>query len=64
MKQYDVRPSVRPFVCPIRPLQQCAVGLLLWARHVGNIDRLLQQRRTAGKYRQCHAVSVKSSACY
>jgi len=28
-------------VCPTRPLQQRAAGLLLWARRVGDIDRLL-----------------------
>jgi len=30
---------------PIRPLQQCAAGLLLWARLVGDIDRLLHNRQ-------------------
>jgi len=31
-----------PSVCPIRLLQQCAAGLLLWAHHpVGDIDWLL-----------------------
>jgi len=33
--------SVRLSVCPIRPLQQRAAGLLLWARQAGDIDRLL-----------------------
>jgi len=37
--------SVRLSVCLIRPLQQCAAGLLLWARRVGDIDRLLHDRR-------------------
>jgi len=34
-------------VCPIRPLQQHAAGLLLWAPQigVGDIDRLLRQAR-------------------
>jgi len=41
MKRYGVHPSV----CPIRPPQQRAAGLLLWARRTGDIDRLLQQRR-------------------
>jgi len=34
-------PPVCPSVCPIRTLQQRAAGLLLWARRVGDIDRLL-----------------------
>jgi len=37
--------SVRMSVCPIRPLQQRAAGLLLWARRAGDIDRLLHGRR-------------------
>ena len=41
----SVCPSVRPSVCPIRPLQQSAAGLLLWARRAGDIDRLLHGRR-------------------
>jgi len=41
MRQY----GVPTFVCPIRKLQQRTAGLLLWARRVGDIDRLLQQRR-------------------
>jgi len=32
--------SVRPSVCPTRPLQAAAAGLLLWARRTGDIDRL------------------------
>jgi len=36
MKRYGVCPAV----CPIRPLQQRAAGLLLWARRIGDIDRL------------------------
>jgi len=59
MKQYGVRPSVRPSVCSIRPLQHRAAGLLLWARRAGVIDRLLQQRRAASECRQCHVVSVR-----
>jgi len=34
MKRYGGRPSV----CPIRLLQERAVGLLLWARRVGDIN--------------------------
>jgi len=30
-----VRPSVRPSVCPIRPPQAAAAGLLLLAQHAG-----------------------------
>jgi len=37
--------SVRLSFCPIRPLQQRAAGLLLWARRAGDIDRLLHGRR-------------------
>jgi len=33
--------SARLSVCPVRPLQQRAAGLLLWARWVGDIERLL-----------------------
>ena len=45
----SVRPSVCLSVClsvcPIyQPLQQRAAGLLLWARRVGDIDRLLHGR--------------------
>jgi len=36
MKWYSVRPSVRLFVCPIHLLQQCVVGLLLWAWRAGD----------------------------
>ena len=45
MKRYGVRLSVCLSVCSIRPLQQRVAGLLLWARRVGDINRLLQQRR-------------------
>jgi len=38
------RSGVRPSVCPICPLQQRAAGLLLWARWVGDNDRLLHGR--------------------
>ena len=48
MKLSSVRPSVCLSVCPIiRPLHAAAVGLLLWARRPGDIDRLLDGRRSA-----------------
>ena len=48
MKLSSVRPSVRLSVCPIiRPLHAAAVGLLLWARRPGDIDQLLDGRRSA-----------------
>ena len=40
-KRYNAHPSV----CPICPLRQRAAGLMLWARRVGAIDRLLHGRR-------------------
>ena len=42
MKLVPVRQSVSPFVCPsTRPQQQtAAAGLLLWARPLGDVDRL------------------------
>ena len=45
-------PSVRLSVCPsvlsiIRSLRFAASGLLLWARHAGDIDRLLHGWRSA-----------------
>jgi len=58
--------SVRPSVCPIRSLQQLAAGLLLWARQVGDIDRLMHGRRRSRTGRsatrgticgQCHVYS-------
>jgi len=39
--------SVRPSVCPIRRLPQREAGLLLWARQVGDIVRLLQDGAAA-----------------
>ena len=46
MKRYGICPYFRPSVCPsVRPLQQRAAGLLLWARRVADIDRLLHGRR-------------------
>jgi len=45
MKRYDVRPSIRSSA----PSACCSgvrwVWLLLWVRRVGDIGRLLQQRR-------------------
>jgi len=41
VKRYGVRPSLRPSVYSIRSLHQHAAGLLLGARPVGDIDRLL-----------------------
>jgi len=35
-----------------------AAGLLLWAQRAGHIDRLLQQWHAAGKFGQCHVVSI------
>ena len=43
--------SVRLSVCPIRLLQQRAAGLLLWARPVGDSDRLLHRRHPAAARR-------------
>jgi len=55
MNRYGVRPSV----CPICPLQQRAVGFAAVGPVAGDIDRLLQQRRAAAEYGQCHVVSVR-----
>jgi len=55
MNRYGVRPSV----CPIFPLQQRAVGFAAVGPVVGDIDRLLQVRRAAAEYGQCHVVSVR-----
>jgi len=37
--------ELRLSVCPIRPPYAAAAGLLLWARRVEDIDRLLHGRR-------------------
>jgi len=58
MKRSGVRPSVRPSVCPIRPLQQRAAGLLLWTRTISDIARLLHGRRRGSKCGQCHVVTA------
>ena len=43
------RSCVRLSVCPIcQPLQQRAVGLLLWAPRAGDIDRLLHGASATG----------------
>jgi len=63
----SVRPSVcllvRLFVCSIRPLQQRAAGLLLWARWVGDIDRLLHGRapQQHGAAARCAAANAGSA---
>jgi len=44
---------------PIRPLQQRAAGLLLWASSAGNISRLLQSRRSAP---QQHGAKARRAA--
>jgi len=44
-KKLSLRLSVCPSVCPSCSLQQRAAGLLLRARRVGDIDRLLHGRR-------------------
>jgi len=59
--------SVRLSVCPVRPLNAAAVGLLLLARRAGDIDRLLlgaqhQLRRStarSSRWGQCHVVSTR-----
>jgi len=43
----NIRPSVRPVY---RPLQQCAAGLLLWARPARDIGRLLHGASAAGAF--------------
>jgi len=40
-----------PSVCPIRPLYIAAVGLLLWAQRVGDIDQLLHGWRRSSTTR-------------
>ena len=62
------RSSVHPSVYPGRQLQQRAVGLLLWARRVRDVDRLLHGRRRSSTGRRtahrskcghCHVFSVR-----
>ena len=53
--------SIRLSVCPnCRLMQQCAVGLLLWARRAGDIDRVLQHgwRRSSNGAGAASASSV------
>jgi len=54
MKRY----GVSLYVCPVRPLQQRAAGLLLWARWVGDIDQLQhgaqQQMRVVPRFERVH----------
>jgi len=52
----SVRPSVRPSVPPSH--HSAAAGLLLWARHPRDINRLLHGRRSAA----ANASSVTLSA--
>jgi len=51
--------SFRPSVCPIRPLQQRAAGLLLWVRQLADVDRLLHGRRRSSTCRS----TARSSKC-
>ena len=41
----------RPSVCPIRPLQQHAAGLLLWAQPAGDVDQLLHGAQQCSVWR-------------
>jgi len=50
-KKLSLRLSVCPSVCPSCSLQQRAAGLLLRARRVGDIDRLLHCRRRSSTAR-------------
>ena len=43
-------------VCETVP---CPSSIRLWARHAGDIDQMLQQRRVAGECGQCHVVNVR-----
>ena len=49
--------SVRPSVCPIRPQQRRAAGLLLSAVRAGDIDR---QRRSPGAAARCRSTALSS----
>ena len=57
-------PSVRPSVCAIRPRQQRAAGLLLRARPVGDIDRLLHGRGAAARRAAANADRAAFTAEY
>ena len=54
MKRYGVSLSV----CPVRPPQQRAAGLLLWARWVGDLDQLQhgaqQQMRVVPRFERVY----------
>jgi len=60
MKRYGTV-SVCLSVCPTRRLQQRAAGLLLWARRVGDIDRLLHGLRGSSTGQQ-HATQQQTRA--
>jgi len=53
---------LRPSVFAILPPHSDAAGLLLWARPLGDIDRLLHGRRSTAAACECgqgHVVSVR-----
>jgi len=55
MKLPGVRPSVFPV---IRPPHPAVVGLLLWARRAGDVDRLLLHDRRAAATASSVALSA------
>ena len=55
MNRYGVRPSV---CLSHMPAAAACGGFAAVDSAVGDIDRLLQQRRAAAEYGQCHVVSV------
>ena len=63
MQLSGVRPSVCLSVCPIRPPHAAAAGLLLWARRLGDIDRLLHGRRSAAAAPQ-HGAQQQMRVCH
>ena len=48
--------GIRSSVCPIHLLHTTAVGLLLWARQAGDIDRLWQLPGTTAAWAKQHGV--------
>jgi len=54
--------SVRLSVCPIRWPHATVVGLLLWARRAGDIDRLLSSSHAAARRAAENAGSATLSA--